>query len=205
MALIGVAFGLGFTFGPLLGFLAFPSGPSVEGASPAPWPGFVASGLSAFALLLAIFKLPESLTANSRAAGRKWIDTKALTKASRSPIIMVILVAIFICVFSFSNFETTLSMLIKGSKDFEKSPFDFTWRQVCGTFAFIGFTLMVIQGGIVRPLSLRIPERTLAIAGGLMEIVGFFLVAMAVQYALADQADTGKRTVRPGCCTLRWW
>ena len=34
MALIGMAFGLGFTFGPLFGFLAVPH----EGAPPGPWP-----------------------------------------------------------------------------------------------------------------------------------------------------------------------
>lgn len=179
MALIGVAFGIGFTFGPLLGFLAVPSGTG----NPGPWPGYIASILSAIALGLAFFLLPESLRPNSSSAARKWIDFRAIHNASKSSVILVILAAIFICVFSFANFETTLSMLIKGSKDIENSPFEFGWKEVCLTFAFIGFTLMIIQGGIVRPLSLRIPERPLAIAGGLLEIVGFALVAVAVQQA----------------------
>src|SRR6476659_888059 len=59
MALIGAAFGLGFTFGPLLAAAAILS--SGTNVSNSPWPGFVASGLSAVALLLAIFRLPESL------------------------------------------------------------------------------------------------------------------------------------------------
>ena len=39
MALIGMAFGLGFTFGPLLGFLAAPT----RDAEPGPWPGYAAA------------------------------------------------------------------------------------------------------------------------------------------------------------------
>ena len=63
MALIGAAFGLGFTFGPLLAAAAILG--SGKEVSNSPWPGFVASGLSAVALLLAIFRLPESLQAGT--------------------------------------------------------------------------------------------------------------------------------------------
>ena len=56
MALIGMAFGMGFTFGPLLGLLAVPDGNS----DPGPWPGYAAAILSGFALLFAIFYLTES-------------------------------------------------------------------------------------------------------------------------------------------------
>ena len=58
MALIGAAFGLGFTLGPLIGAAAiFIS----RDAGVSPWPGYAASGLSAIALCFALFKLPESL------------------------------------------------------------------------------------------------------------------------------------------------
>ena len=66
MALIGAAFGVGFTFGPLFGYLALPSG---EG-DPGPGPGFAAAVLSAVALGLAYFKLPESLSAKSTSAAQ---------------------------------------------------------------------------------------------------------------------------------------
>src|SRR5436190_19719015 len=55
MALIGAAFGLGFTFGPLLGAAALLFSSAVETS---PWPGFVAAILSAIACVLAIFLLP---------------------------------------------------------------------------------------------------------------------------------------------------
>src|SRR4029079_10816907 len=58
MALIGAAFALGFTFGPLLGAAALLFSTDV---SVSPWPGYAAALLSGIALVLAITLLPESL------------------------------------------------------------------------------------------------------------------------------------------------
>ncbi len=76
MAMIGAAFGLGFTFGPLFGFLAVPSG----AGDPGPGPGYAAAGLSAIALCLAYFKLPESLRPDSKAQRPHWFDTQTLRR-----------------------------------------------------------------------------------------------------------------------------
>ncbi|MEQ8788530.1 MAG: MFS transporter [Pirellulaceae bacterium] len=176
MALIGMAFGMGFTFGPLLGFLAVPN----RDAAPGPMPGFVAAGLSAVALLLAVFLLPESLRKGSESASRKLLDFQKLKASLATPSIGPLLVAIFVCVFSFANFETTLSLMIKGGDEAPGSPFEFSWRQICLTYAFIGFTLALVQGGVVRRLAGRVSEGVLASAGALIEIVGFLLMLLAV-------------------------
>jgi MFS family permease len=177
MALIGMAFGLGFTFGPLIGYLAVPTGQG----DPGPLPGYVAAGLSAVALLLAIFKLPESRRFDRPSEFRRgFIDFAALKKALATPSIAMLLVAIFVLVFSFANFEVTLSLLIK-DKPGEASPFGFTWGQVCLTYAYIGITLAIIQGGVVRRIAGRISEGILASSGALVEIVGFLLVVQAVE------------------------
>ncbi len=177
MALIGMAFGLGFTFGPLLGFLAVPDRHGEPGAAP----GFVAAGLSAFALLLAIFLLPESRREDGKPVSRRVFDFDALRGALAIPSIGFILLAVFVCLFSFANFETTLSLLIYENPERpDDSPFNFTWGQVCLTYAFIGFTLALVQGGVVRRLAGRVHEGMLAAAGGLIEIVGFSLVLVAI-------------------------
>ena len=176
MALIGMAFGLGFTFGPLLGYLAVPGG---REAAPGPAPGFVAAGLSAFALLLAFFRLPESLRPDGRSTSRKILDLSALRDALATPSITPLLATIFVCVFAFANFETTLSMLIRGARAAD-SPFKFSWGQVCLTFAYIGFTLALVQGGLVRRLAGRINEAALAAAGAVAEVVGFGLIVAAI-------------------------
>ena len=72
MALIGMAFGLGFTLGPLFAWFAVAF--SEDQQTPGAGPGFVAAGLSAVALLMAIFVLPESKTADSSPKAKKWYD-----------------------------------------------------------------------------------------------------------------------------------
>ncbi|PQO36433.1 MFS transporter [Blastopirellula marina] len=178
MALIGMAFGLGFTFGPLVGFLAVPTG---EG-DPGPWPGYVAAILSAGALALAWFKLPESLpkeAAANQSNSHRGFSLGSLGSALKTKSIGGLLIAFFVCVFSFANFETTLGLMISGSH-LPDSPFHFSFGAVCLTFAFIGFTLAIVQGGIVRRLAGRISEGTLAAGGGVAQIVGFLLIAGSV-------------------------
>ncbi len=146
MALIGAAFGAGFTLGPLFGYLALPSG---EG-DPGPGPGFAAAVLSVGALALAYFKLPESLSSKSTSVARKLFDYSSLRDALRIPSVGLLLLALFICILAFANYETTVAMLVKG-EGFD-SPFSFSFRQVCLTFAFIGLTLTLAQGFFGPPL-----------------------------------------------------
>jgi DHA1 family tetracycline resistance protein-like MFS transporter len=187
MALIGVAFGLGFTLGPLFAYFSVPSAAEIANGAvndPGAGPGFVAAGLSAIALVLAVFLLPESHrpgTSSPLGHTRKWIDMNAWRTAVSSRAMVYLLVGFFVCIFSFANFETTLSMLIKGSDSFEQAPFDFTFKQVCLTFALIGFMVAVVQGGIVRQLSKTISEKNLAVGGALIEVVGFGLLSYAVK------------------------
>ena len=177
MALIGMAFGAGFTFGPLLGMAAVIG----DGEEPSAWPGYIAAILSLFALLLASKKLPESRTDSSQTAGHKVFDLNGLKQAVSIPSIGLILISIFVCIFSFANFETTLSLLIKGTKHIDQSPFEFSYAEICGTFAFIGVTLSLVQGGIVRRMAGKRSDASLAITGALLEIIGFVIMIQAIQ------------------------
>ena len=175
MAIIGAAFGLGFTFGPLFGYLAVPSG----SGDPGPGPGYAAAGLSAVALLLAIFKLPESLTPDAKPTAHGWMQFGALREALAVPAVGSLLVAWFLIVFAFANFESTLSLVIKDAR----GSFQFTFREVCLTFAYIGFLLTLIQGGIVRRLSSRVSEASMAGTGTVLALIGFGLLAAAERTA----------------------
>ncbi len=178
MALIGIAMGLGFTFGPLLGFLAMPD----YGADPGPWPGVAAAGLSLVALVMALFLLPESKPPGIQSTARKWLDIQGLTHALSRKSILILLLAYFIFVFGFVKLETTLSLLLwRENTRALHTPFDFTWRQLCLSFAFIGFTLAFIQGAFVRPVSKRVSDINLVIFGASLELVGFALMIFAVR------------------------
>ena len=110
MALIGAAFGFGFTFGPLLGAAALVFSADV-GTSP--WPGYAAALLSGIALLLAIFLLPESLRPGSQPpAMRSSTGGRGTTHSRRHPV-PALLATAFASVVSFAAFETTLSLLLK--------------------------------------------------------------------------------------------
>ena len=174
MALIGAAFGVGFTFGPLFGYLALPSGEGDPGAGP----GFAAAALSAGALILAYFKLPESLSSKSTSAARKLFDYSSLRDALTISSVGPLLLALFICILAFANYETTVAMLVKGEG--YDSPFAFSFRQVCLTFAFIGLTLSLAQGVLVRRLAGRIHEGLMAAMGAGLDIVGFLLIIAAI-------------------------
>jgi MFS family permease len=175
MALIGAAFGLGFTFGPLLGAAAL-WGPGPISASP--WPGYLAGALSGVALLLAIFLLPESRRLE-HADASAWhrFSLEALVEALRTPSVGELLATSFISVVAFGGFESTLSLLLKS----EQHGFGFDLKNVLYVFAFIGLVLSVVQGGIVRRLSGRVAEHRLALVGGVFTIAGFAVLQIAAR------------------------
>jgi MFS transporter, DHA1 family, tetracycline resistance protein len=177
MALIGMAFGIGFTFGPLLGLLAVPT----KDSDPGPWPGYAAAILSAIALILAAFRLPESLRPESAHSKHRGFAWQAWRIALTAPSIALLLIAMFVCIFSFANFETTLSLLVKGSSRHTSQPlFAFSWSGVCLTYAFIGLVLAIVQGGFVRQLAGRVSEGLMATTGAGIQICGFALTLLAI-------------------------
>lgn len=168
MALVGAAFGIGFTFGPLFAYLALMG----EGKNPGPGPGYAAASLSAVALLLAVFKLPESLDPEHAAQQRRPLGLGSLRAALAAPSIGLLLLASFVCIFSFANFESTLSRILRGA-------FQFDLRHICLTFAYIGLVLSLVQGGIVRRLSGRVSETVLAASGSVILMLGLAFLAEA--------------------------
>lgn len=169
MALIGAAFGLGFTFGPLIGAFSLPS----ADVAASPWPGYAAGILSGISTLLAIVLLPESLRPGIRSKHHDWLDLRALGNALATPTIPAILLVSFISVVSFGGFESTLSLLLKDPK------FNFELRHVFYYFAFIGLTLTIAQGVLVRRLATRVTERVMATTGAAVSLIGFALLVVA--------------------------
>lgn len=208
MALIGAAFGMGFTFGPLIGAAALlGSGetgaprPAVhvsegqmtadsfaEEAPPAnlphpataasPWPGYLAAALSAGALLLAAFYLPESLRPGSKAAGHALFDPGALGAALSIPSMGLLLLTSFFTVLSFANLESTMSLLLQDGR----GKFNLSFEGVLLVFAYIGLVLSIAQGVVVRRVAGRMPEARMAFVGGVFTIIGYALVP-AVYYS----------------------
>jgi MFS family permease len=168
MALIGAAFGIGFTFGPLLGagFVSDdPTGP------PSAMPGYIASALSGVALLSSIFVLRESLNPESKPTGHHWLDIGSMKRAIERPAIGMILLTMFLTTFAFAQFETTLALLTER--------FGMSLRDNFYVFAYIGFLLTLCQGMIVRRLVPRLGEYRMALIGVVLMTAGLLLVGLA--------------------------
>jgi MFS transporter, DHA1 family, tetracycline resistance protein len=158
MALIGAAFGIGFTFGPLIGAAAFTF------ADNAHWlVGVIAAVLSGVALLLGLLLLPETRTPAVH-QGRKLIDPHAIVVALRTPSIGPVILTFFLVTLGFGSFEATLSYL---NADALRLPENRNFLM----FAYVGFTLMLSQGLLYRRLARRLSEPTfMAIGIGLMAL-----------------------------------
>ncbi|WP_339910919.1 MFS transporter [Symmachiella dynata] len=175
MALIGAAFGIGFTFGPLIG-AGFVS--DQVDAPPSAAPGYVAAVMSGLALLSAIFFLKESLEPGNTTTRHHWFDRSSLRHALTQPKISMILLAIFITTFAFAQFESTLSLL---TRNLGMSPRSNFW-----IFAYVGLVLTIAQGVLVRRLLPRMGEYRMSVAGAILMTVGLLLVGLAGQ-----QGSTG--------------
>lgn len=171
MALIGAAFGIGFTFGPLIG-AAFVS--AETGATPSAAPGYVACVLSGVAALLSIFMLPESLNKETSGSLKKrlhWFDVSSFRHALAQPRIGLILLTIFLTTFAFAQFESTLSLLTQ--------ELGFAVRSNFFIFAYIGLILTLSQGILVRRLIPRLGEYRMGIIGIILMVAGLLLIGVA--------------------------
>ena len=174
MALIGAAFGVGFTFGPILGAVSVRSAADTAGNLNA-LPMFLASGLSLIALTVAFFKLPESLSAGAqRVARRTWLSVAAIREAMRVPTVGSLLVMFFISTLAFAQFESTLSLLTKEVFAI-KEEYNFY------LFSYIGLTLCIMQGVFVRRLVPKLGESLMIIIGIVLMGSGLFLVGIAAE------------------------
>lgn len=168
MALIGAAFGIGFTFGPLLGAMFVPD---VEGTAPSAAPGYVASILSGLSFLAAAALLPESLKAGVGKTSRGWFNFGAFQAAMARPFVGMILASIFLTTFAFAQFESTLSLLTKSLNISDRGNFF--------VFAYIGCILTLAQGGLVRRLMPRLGEFRMALAGVALMTIGLACIGMS--------------------------
>lgn len=168
MAIIGGAFGLGFTFGPMLGAMFVPE--TKEAAIlPSAYPGYVASILSGIAFFLALAKLPESRHSESTTATRHgWIDVGAFARFLKHPAIGPILIATFMTTFAFAQFESTLALLTEY--------FKYSDRQNFFVFAYIGFILSISQMFLVRRFSPKFGEKRMAVFGTIFMTIGFLAI-----------------------------
>jgi multidrug resistance protein len=150
MGKLGAALGIGFVAGPSLGgLLAHHGGPRL--------PFVVASVLAGVNLILGAILLEEPRTRGDRSPSRA-LSWPALVRTVSSPQLLTLILLLFTITFGFANLEATFSLFLQRRYGFDT-------RAIAWVFAFIGITIAVVQGGLVRRLVARFGERALVVGG----------------------------------------
>ena len=166
--LVGVMFGLGFIFGPVLGGLL--------GGINLRLPFFVAAGLALVNWLYGYFILPESLPPENRSSLtlKKLNPLGTLSRLRIYPIVSGLTLA-FVC----------MSLAHRGLENVWVlyTDYRYGWNETTNglTLGLVGIMAAIVQGGLVRPAIARFGERKTAVYGLVISTIAF------IGYGLASQ------------------
>lgn len=168
--MIGAAFGLGFTFGPLIGgFLGDQFGPRA--------PFFAAAALSGINFLYGLIVLPETLKPENR---RKFDWTRAnpfgaLMQIRKYPAVIILMAAVFLMMIGHAVFPATWSYY---------STYRYGWGEweVALSLTAVGVSSAIVMGGLTRVLVPKLGE---------WRAVIFSLILGSIAYAAYGLASAG--------------
>ncbi len=180
MAIIGIAFALGFVIGPAIGGifslvridLLFP-GLVSYGVNPFSTPALIAMLLAIFNIIWVYKKFSESLPMEKRGLSEDARSANPLKIFKPLPYkgVNTVNLGHFLFLTAFSGMEFTLTFLA-----FER--LSFTSMDNAYLFIFIGFILAFIQGGVVRRKAHDVGEKKMAIMGLITLIPGLILIGI---------------------------
>ncbi|WP_255151037.1 MFS transporter [Halorarius halobius] len=170
LGLLGAAFGLGFVFGPAIGaVLSFPEVVGavdgvVDGVAITRYslPAFAAAAASLVALLVGSVALPESRDLGTATERRSQVAQ--LRDAVANDAVRDLLVAFFLLSFAFAGVQTMFIPYVADVYGYSES-------QASLLLTYIGVLAVVVQGGLIGPLTRRFDAVRLTAAGtGLLAV-----------------------------------
>ncbi len=178
MALVGIAFGLGFILGPAIGGIAYEYLPHLDhgalsayGFNPFSTPALIAFVLCAINLVWAWFRFAETRVPQQRIEATRTANPLQLFSPSLGLGVPRINAAFLTYTLLFAGLESTLVFLALEKLSFGPG-------NNAGLFVFMGFLSAAIQGGVFRRMAPRIGQRPLALAGFVLLLPGFTLIGM---------------------------
>ena len=182
LGLIGMAFGAGFTLGPLLGFLFIIVG-SHMGNAPPFGVHFASMGASLLCLLnflFSFFFLKESLS-HKKDIKQAFQNNSLFTRPSlgslwtslQTPHLGLVLVMSFILWFSLAHIEPVLILLVQD---------DFSWskKTAYSSFIYIGLLMVLTQGWLIRKWIPKLGEKFVNLLGLIFMSLGLIFVGLSV-------------------------
>ncbi len=179
MALVGVAFGLGFIMGPVIGglsvhidVLALAPGLAALGVNPFSGAALVAFGLSAINLVWVYLRFRETLPPDRRSEHFSKRSPGQIFKARLQPAVRKANWVFFVYILAFSGMEFTLTFLAW-------QRFEYGHLQLAYIFVYVGFLIVLTQGLIVRKAVPWIGEKAVAVWGLAFVMIGLFVIGWA--------------------------
>ena len=163
MGLIGAAFGLGFVFGPVMGGILAEYGYE--------YVGFISAGFSFLAFIFAFMFLPESVKEKKLMKDITYSFDRLddFKRILRIPNVGIFIFLFFVIIFSVANIYGTFALL--GQKYY-----GFTDKQNGYLFGIIGIASTIIQGGLIRKISVMWSEKTIIFFGLVFLMFGLGLL-----------------------------
>jgi MFS family permease len=161
MGMIGAAFGLGFTFGPMIGGIMSRIS---YGA-----PFFFAAGLAVANVALVYFVLPESLSRDHRSQTHEDATIGEVFRHGRGWMFALVVATYFFLIAGFAIMTTLFAL-------FTEKRFGYDARANGYLFGFIGIVTVVVQGGLIGRLVKVFGETTLARIGLLLTALSLGLL-----------------------------
>jgi MFS family permease len=180
MAVLGIAFGLGFVLGPAIGGASaaiqlteyFPS-LVAWGVNPFSGPALIALTLTAVNLFGVARRLPETRQPQEAAtATGRTANPLALFRTNDIPGVSRTNTAYFLFIFAFSGVEFTLTFMAR-------EYFGYGPGLNAAMLLFVGISLALVQGGYVRRVGDKVGPRTMAIRGLATMLPAMALIAAA--------------------------
>jgi DHA1 family tetracycline resistance protein-like MFS transporter len=165
---IGVAFGLGFVFGPAIG--------GWLGAIDPRWPFWGAAALSLLNACYGLLVLRESLPVHRRMtfSWRRANPVGSLLLLRSHHELFGLSAVIFLGYLAHTALPSTAVLYLS---------YRYGWGPgaVGLVMAGVGLAAMIVQGGLIRPVTARLGERTTLLMGLLCGAIGFCIYGMAPQ------------------------
>lgn len=167
-AITGVAFGLGFIIGPVLGGVLGQFGPRV--------PFLAAAGFSLLNWLYGYFVLPESLKKENRRAFelKRANPLGSLMQLKRYPLIASLVGALF-CIY-LASFATQSTWTF-----FTMEVFHWNTAMVGYSLGFVGLMVAIVQGGLIRIIVPKFGQKRSVYIGLAFFLLGFLLLSFATK------------------------
>ena len=173
--ILGVAFGLGFTFGPAVGGVL--STQSIFGITGFALPAFFASGLALINMISAAFYLPESLPKEIRGITTHATRTMSLSNVRKILTIPQVGSTLGLLILLFATFNLAFSMFELTFPVFAiKVNNTITSETIGGLFFFIGIIIIIVQGGVIRPMVKKYGEKVTMFIGMTILFIGYLVI-----------------------------